>query len=188
MYNVAFPGSGKEDLSLFGPKYELTEDLTQANVIVPGGSEISPVTIASKLVFAVTDIGGDGDGSFEEIPEDLCSSGGIAIFGEGAGSDKETAIKNTRDFIENGNVVSSVNFPDVSLGDFGDDVSRISIVMRSIDKPILMAAMMFSGIDIKRIAGGTKGDISYALVAGNEPVTSVPKVDGIIKVRVLQDI
>ena len=135
MYNIAFPGRRDEaDAAGFGGKYDVTDDLSQANCLV------------------MRDAG--------------CA----------------------KDFIENGNVRASANLPDVSLGPFGSEAARISIVMREIEQPILMAAMMFRGLPLRAVAGGTRNGVSYALVAADEPVTSVPKVEGVVKVRVLQDI
>ena len=183
MYNICFLDEYNENVKdLFGERYDLSDDLSQSNVLVTCGASLSEDMLSSKLVFAVLDcsIGG------ADIPEAFCSEHGIVIFR--ASDDLSDPVLHVRDYIENGNITDSVNFPDVSLGAFSDDVSRISIVMTGIDDPILLGAMMFSGMDLKAVAGGTKKEYGYALVLSREPVISVPHVDGVIKVRVLQDI
>lgn len=189
MYNIYLlnnvPG---EYADMFGSKYDLTDDITQANVILTEGEQISDSMLESKLVFAAIDLSENGldNGSVE-----CCSTRGTVVFrctGESGAEDIEKTIGCAKDYIENGNISCSVNFPDVSLGPFGDDVSRISVLMKGIDAPILLGAMMTSEMDLRAIAGGLKKDLGAALIAGREPVTRIPHVEGVLKVRVLQDI
>lgn len=182
MYSISILDDDRDNiLKEFGDKYEEAESESEANAIVTSGRELSAVMLSSKLTFSVADL----SSSDEQPSEELCSFNGVALFKSG---DIKKTIASTRDYIENGNIDGSVNLPDVSLGPFGDDVSRISIVMKDIDDPILMAAMMFSGLDLRAIAGGRKGHLSYALVASRTPIVAVPKVESVIRVRVLQDI
>lgn len=184
MYNITVLGNNvKETAEAFGEKYSVTDDLTQTNVIIAdpnkagdSGLALTDADLDSKLIFAAAG-----------VPAEFCSDRGIVVFG-GCSNASQNQVQNIRDFIENGNIEGSENFPDVTLGSFGNDISRIAILMRGIDDPILLAAMMFSGMNIRAIAGGLKGEYGYALVASREPVTRVPHVDGVLKVRVLQDI
>lgn len=178
MYNLSISGAAGELSSikaLFGEKYDFTEDLSQTNVLVildNGKAEIPD----SKLLFAVCDM---TDNGLPESVLDYCAERGICVF-----RDADTV----KDFIENGNAVNAAGLPDIDLGPFGSDMCRIVIMMKGIDDPILLAAMMFSGMDVRAVAGGLNGDHGCALVALREPVTRIPHVDGILKVRVLQDI
>lgn len=177
MYNLAVSGGddkSKEVCGLFGDKYDLTNDSTQANVLAVC-SEDAEIPDC-KLLFSVCDM---TDGGMPEDAAEYCRDRGICIF---------NSVDSVRDFIENGNVTGSGDFPDISLGPFGDDVCRVIIMMKGIDDPILLAAMMFSGLNVRAIAGGLSGDYGCALVALREPVTRIPHVDGVLKVRVLQDI
>ena len=253
MYNLAVLGDSiapDKVKEVFGEKYDLTEDLSQANVLAAcdGGN---PETPDSKLLFAVCDMTENG---LSEDAVTFCMDRGICVFNDNvvvSGS----AINSTRYFIEQGNITGSDFFPDIDLGPFGDDVSRVVIMMKGIDDPILLAAMMFSGMDVRAVSGGlarrisktttyspesiaSGADISEkknssgadssekknssgadtseqknssgadasekknssgaavideslygcALVALREPVTRIPHIDGVIKVRVLQDI
>lgn len=95
------------------------------------------------------------------------------------------AVWQTRDYIENGNIVNSVNFPAVDLGPMKGD-NRICIMTKGEPYPVKLAAAMFANINIKAIAGGTRGEFGYALISTDDIITSVPAVDGIIRVRVIQ--
>jgi D-3-phosphoglycerate dehydrogenase len=45
---------------------------------------------------------------------------------------------------------------------------------------------MFANINIKAIAGGTRGEYGYALISTDDMIASVPAVEGVTKVRVIQ--
>lgn len=95
------------------------------------------------------------------------------------------AALQTMDYIENGNIVNSVNFPAVSLGERTAD-NRICILTKGEPNPLKLASAMFADINIKAVAGNVRGEYGYALISTDEQITSVPKVDGVIKVRVIQ--
>ena len=184
MYTVYISGTGDPDIAAtFGEKYEITDDPDQSNIILSYDGKITDEMFASRLVFAVVDM---SDGGFDEDAVTCCSEHGAVLFRSGDGI-SGVAVP-VCDFIENGNITSSVNFPEVTLGPFGDDVSRLVVLTREIDAPILLGAMMESSMDLRAIAGGVKEEFGAALIAGREPVTRVPHIDGVIKVRVLQDI
>ncbi|MBR2548192.1 MAG: hypothetical protein IKF07_08380 [Eubacterium sp.] len=218
MYNLAVSGGNNDSekiRELFGEKYTLTDDLFQTNVLVVCGTEEAEIP-DSKLLFAVCDLTENGlpdstlefcadrgiavfgrthdpaDGKIADDPAENrsdYSDDGICDYSDsGDHSDVIAIVAAVRDFIENGNVNGETGFPGIDLGPFGDDMSRIVIMMKGIDDPILLAAMMFSGLDVRAISGGLSGSHGLALVALREPVTHIPHVDGITKVRVLQNI
>ena len=89
------------------------------------------------------------------------------------------------DFIENGNVVNSVNFPAVNLGPANGD-TRIAVMTKGVEKPVDLALAMFADISVKAVVGGTKGSYGYVLISTDSQITSVPKADGVVRVRVIQ--
>lgn len=197
MYNLAVTGekiSVNDIQKLFGNKYDLTDDLSQANVLVITDHAKAEIP-DSKLLFAILDLTDEG---LPESAASYCLERGIAVFNiadsikQGrdplAVSDISIAAAAVCDFIENGNLAGSGDFPEISLGPFGGDACRIIIMMKGIDDPILLSAMMFSGMDVRAVAGGLSGDYGLALAALREPVTRIPHLDGVLKVRVLQDI
>lgn len=95
------------------------------------------------------------------------------------------AVNQIMDFIENGNIVNSVNYPAVNLGPRKGE-NRIAVLMKGEPNPVKLASAMFADVNIKAIAGGTRGEYGYALIATDDLITSVPKVDGVVRVRVIQ--
>jgi len=95
------------------------------------------------------------------------------------------AVAEIMDYVENGNVVNSVNFPGANLGPIGSD-TRIAIMTKGVENPVDMAVKSL-GVTVDAVAGGTKGDFGYVLVSTKDKITSVPKMDGTIKVRVIQE-
>ena len=89
------------------------------------------------------------------------------------------------DYIENGNIVNSVNFPAVSLGACKGD-NRICVMTKGEPSPVKLAAAMFANVNINSITGQCRGEYGYALISTNDTITSVPEVDGVIRVRVIQ--
>ena len=97
------------------------------------------------------------------------------------------AVNQLMDYIENGNIVNSVNFPTVNMRPVNGD-TRIAILTKGEPNPVKLAAAMFTNLKINAIAGGTKGAYGYALISTSDMVTSVPQVDEVIKVRVILDL
>ena len=64
--------------------------------------------------------------------------------------------------------------------------NRICIMTKGEPYPVKLAAAMFANINIKAIAGGVRGAYGYALISTDDMITSVPAVDGVIRVRVIQ--
>lgn len=95
------------------------------------------------------------------------------------------AVLQLMDYIENGNITNSVNFPAVNLGPMKGD-NRIAIITKGEPNPVKLAAAMFADINIKAIAGAARGEYGYALISTDDIITSVPKIDEVVKVRVIQ--
>ena len=87
------------------------------------------------------------------------------------------------DYIERGNIVNSVNFPRVSLD--SDAKHRIGIITKGESDPVKLAQELLSGVTIKAIAGGLRGDYGYALVATDDEVSDIPAKESILKTRIL---
>ncbi|MDD6154406.1 MAG: NAD(P)-dependent oxidoreductase [Eubacteriales bacterium] len=119
---------------------------------------------------------------------------GITCYPGIAASTKEAALETASsisdsllDFIKNGNIHNSLNFPDCDLGEI-DEENRICISTVGIPDPMTLAAAILDGIDIEDMDGGVKDDIGYAVVSTKDPVESVPKIEGVTRIRVLTDI
>ncbi len=100
------------------------------------------------------------------------------------------AAKQLMDYIENGNIVNSVNYPAVSGPKTG--AARICIHHYNVANMIasFTSAVSAEGINIDSMADKSKGDFAYCLidVDGKVPdglIKTIAAIDGVIKVRVV---
>ncbi len=95
------------------------------------------------------------------------------------------AVKEIVDFLENGNIKNSVNYPNVDLGK--KEGKRLSICYEGI-KDITDLTNLFkeNGLTIKNMAANSKGDFGYALFdfEGDADIEKIA-MSGILKLRLL---
>ncbi|MDD7346939.1 MAG: 3-phosphoglycerate dehydrogenase [Clostridiales bacterium] len=91
-------------------------------------------------------------------------------------------------FIENGNISNSVNLPNASLGPMKEGEARVAVITKGISNPVDMAIKMCENNIITGATGGLKGVYGYALISSSEPFTRVRAAEGVVKVRVMQDL
>ena len=101
------------------------------------------------------------------------------------------AVREIRDYLENGNIVHSVNFPDCSMGAC-TTAGRIGILHRNVKGMLSLYTTILgdAGINIDGMANKSKGDYAYALL---DLDTSVPEnvleklknTEGVLKVRMI---
>lgn len=96
------------------------------------------------------------------------------------------AALQTMDYIENGNIVNSVNFPAVSLG--AKTGTRIAVLSKANDTIIsdVTAALNAKNAVISNIISKTKGNFAYTLVETPAAVNSLEIAnDSVIRVRII---
>lgn len=100
------------------------------------------------------------------------------------------AAKELRDFIENGNVVNSVNFPAAKAARSGE--KRITILHENKATMIAKATSYLSenSINIENMISSSRGDLGYMIldIVGKLPEDALEKlsaIDGFIKVRII---
>lgn len=100
------------------------------------------------------------------------------------------AAKQLTDYIENGNIVNSVNFPAVSAAREGK--SRICVLHKNVANMIAQftAAVSASGINIANMIDKSKGEYAYCIIDidGDASVAMTDKIsaiDGVLKVRAI---
>lgn len=96
------------------------------------------------------------------------------------------AALQTMDYIENGNIVNSVNFPAVSLG--AKTGTRIAVLSKANDTIIsdVTAALNAKNAIISNIISKTKGNFAYTLVETPAAVDSLEIAnDSVIRVRII---
>ncbi len=87
------------------------------------------------------------------------------------------------DYIENGNIKNSVNFPAVELP-VKEGETRITILTKGIENPVDLAVKNME-ISVNGAAGGVRGAFGYAILSTSDTVSKVPEIAGIIKSRIL---
>ena len=102
------------------------------------------------------------------------------------------AVRELRDYLENGNIVNSVNFPDCSMGGCST-AGRIGILHKNVSGMISQYAAIFgeAGINIADMTNKAKGEYSYALMDVDSPITEevvekIKKVPGVLRVRIVK--
>ena len=95
------------------------------------------------------------------------------------------------DYIENGNIANSVNYPAVNLGKVADGVSRISILGKADNSftEDITAAIAAAGAEIKGSVSAVKDTHAAAIFdvdkGTDDLVTTINAIDSVIKARML---
>lgn len=100
------------------------------------------------------------------------------------------AVKEIKNFLENGNIRNSVNYPNCDLGLCSAE-SRLAIYHRNVKKMIGRFADVLSDTNIKNMSNTSKGDFAYTLFdldsrVPAEVVDQLKSIDGVVKVRVVK--
>ncbi len=99
------------------------------------------------------------------------------------------ASKEISDYLENGNILNSVNFPNCSLPDSGK--GRITVIHKNAPSVIARFTDALSSVNISDMINKSKGDIAYTIINTDHsvPADAVEKLnsmDAVIKVRVIK--
>lgn len=100
------------------------------------------------------------------------------------------AAKELVDFLENGNITNSVNFPTVTVPKSGG--ARICLAHKNIPAVLSQITTLLAkeGINIENLGNGSKGEYAYTIVDTNCAISdattdALRAVDGMIRVRVI---
>ncbi len=101
------------------------------------------------------------------------------------------AVQEVRDFLENGNIKNSVNYPAVSLGALAGP--RVTICHKAaVDAATLAQAIKDTGVNLGDMASKARGDFAYTMfnIDGCEKcaakaLDALQKVEGVLKARAL---
>ena len=101
------------------------------------------------------------------------------------------AVRQTRDYLENGNITNSVNFPDVSFARAEGD--RITIFHKNqvgmLGRITERASSL--GLNIENLINKAKGEVAYTILDFNDAVPdgleqALGEIEGVIRVRVIR--
>ena len=102
------------------------------------------------------------------------------------------AVKEIRDYLENGNITHSVNYPDCNMGACLT-AGRIGILHKNVKGMIAQYTTILgeADINVSDMTNKAKGDYAYALLDLDSPVTDevvakLRAIDGVLRVRVVK--
>ena len=102
------------------------------------------------------------------------------------------AVKELRNYIENGNIINSVNYPACDMG-VCNTAGRVAICHKNVPAVIskITSVMGDAGINIEEMANKSRGDYAYSLLDTATPVSDdvvgkLSAIEGVIKVRVVK--
>lgn len=102
------------------------------------------------------------------------------------------AVKELRDFLENGNIRNSVNFPNCDMG-VCKGRSRVAITHRNIPNMISQFSKILGdeGMNIADMTNKSRGEYAYTLMdmeaeIPGEAIEALESVEGVSRVRVVR--
>lgn len=100
------------------------------------------------------------------------------------------AVNELMDFLENGNIKNSVNYPNCNMG-VCESASRVAIYHMNVKKMISQFATLFSDNNIVNMNNSSRGEYAYTLLdledpARDEIIRELESVEGVIRVRVIR--
>lgn len=102
------------------------------------------------------------------------------------------AVKEMMEYLRNGNIKNSVNYPNCDMG-VCDKAGRIAIFHKNITNMIAKFSSVFgeNGINISDLTNKSRGDIAYTMLDVESPVTeeivnTLAQIEGVFRVRVVK--
>lgn len=130
-------------------------------------------------------------------PEIAGVKGAIVIPHLGASTEEsedncaKMAVKEAKDFLENGNITHSVNYPDCEMGNRGDNI-RITILHKNIPNMLgqFTALLASENLNISHMTNKSKGEYAYTMIDVDTEVSEavedmLGEIEGVLKIRVI---
>lgn len=102
------------------------------------------------------------------------------------------AVSEIRDFMENGNIKNSVNYPNCDAG-VCQTAGRITIAHKNVPNMLSQFTTLFSkdGVNIENMVNKSRGNFAYTILdicsdSTGEVVKELEALDGVIRVRVIK--
>ena len=155
-------------------------NLSRSDLVV--AADVIAALESGKLSAYVTDF---------PTPDFIGIKGAVTIPHLGASTEESEdncavmAAEQLADYLENGNVVNSVNFPALSMPRTGE--SRVCVLHKNIPNVIatLSAAISAKGHNIENMASKSKGDYAYTMfdISGQMTPSEMDGIEGVLRVR-----
>ena len=99
------------------------------------------------------------------------------------------AAQELQDYLDNGNIRNSVNYPDLDAG-ICQSEARVAILHRNVPNMISQISSFFgrNGLNIEHLASKSKGKYEYTLIDLGHPMPhdtaeKLLEIDGVLRVR-----
>ena len=99
------------------------------------------------------------------------------------------AVRQLQDYLDNGNIHNSVNYPEINLG-ICETEARVGILHRNIPNMLSQITNFFGnqGLNIENLANKSRGDYAYTLLDISHPmphdtVERLKEISGVVRVR-----
>jgi D-3-phosphoglycerate dehydrogenase len=100
------------------------------------------------------------------------------------------AAETLRDYLENGNVRNSVNFPEVVLPRVGDN--RIAVANRNVPNMVgqISTCLAEARLNIADLLNKSRGDLAYTLIDTDSPIPAellarLRGIEGVLRARLV---
>lgn len=163
--------------------------LNFARDLLVNDEDIEVALKSGKVAKYVTDFPNDKSAKMEGV---------IAVPHLGASTEESEdncammAVKQLMDYMENGNIKNSVNFPNCDAG-ICTTAGRIAILHRNIPNMLSQFTGAFSAVNVNitDMVNKSKGDYAYSVLdvetSKNEEVSAkLAKINGVLKVRIIK--
>ena len=130
----------------------------------------NPKTVGKKGVIVIPNLGASTEES-----EDNCAM---------------RAVNELMDFLENGNIKNSVNYPNCNLGTC-ETACRVAIYHKNIKKMISQFTLLLSDTNIANMSNSRRGSYAYTMIdledrIAPDTLKRLEAVDGVIRVRIVK--
>ncbi|MCR4679644.1 MAG: phosphoglycerate dehydrogenase [Lachnospiraceae bacterium] len=102
------------------------------------------------------------------------------------------AVNQMKNYLENGNIVNSVNYPALDMG-ICQKAGRIAIFHKNVANMITQFTASFGdlGINVSDMSSKSRGEVAYTMIDVDEPATDaiiakLEAIDGVFKVRIVK--
>lgn len=103
------------------------------------------------------------------------------------------AVRELRDYIENGNITNSVNYPACDMGVCAEDTYRVAVLHKNVPNMIAQITNLLgeAGINIANLTNKARGDYAYTLVDTEAAVDAameekLASIESVCRVRVVK--
>lgn len=130
----------------------------------------NPKTIGKKGVIVIPHLGASTEES-----EDNCAM---------------MAVNELKDFLENGNIKNSVNYPNCNLG-ICTAPCRVAIYHKNIKKMISQFTLLLSDTNIVNMSNSSRGEYAYTMIDLEDPIDEgtlrrLSAVEGVLRIRIVK--